>query len=50
VSSYSLSGSVRNLLEDADYDDEFGELKELAKKGKPHKAAMAAVSDPSPVR
>jgi hypothetical protein len=50
VSSYTLSGSVRNLLDDAAYDDEFGELKELAKKGKPHKAAMAAVSDPSPVR
>ncbi len=46
VSSYTLAGSVRNLLDDAKYDDEFGELREIAKNGKPHKVAMAATSAP----
>jgi hypothetical protein len=41
---------VRNLLDDAKYDDEFGDLKELAKKGKPHKVAMAAISAPASMR
>lgn len=47
VSSHTLSGSVRNLLDDAKYDDEFGELRELAKKGKPHRLAMEHVSGPA---
>lgn len=44
VSAYTIAGSVRNLLDDAKYDDEFGDLKELAKTGRPHKAAMSAIS------
>jgi hypothetical protein len=44
VTGESLEGYVRyNILEEAEYNSEYGGLTEIAKKGRPHRAAMAAV-------